>query len=235
MEKVTIQKGDFKTYWTIVYDLKNKQVHFKTCDEKSIKFIDLNGLDFDKDTQGLLINTKEKGNISNLLKEFVIANNTTLISKSFTQLALGKLNFSEVSEHQFTFISKQENSYIKNYAVLKINVSVDDSTKIGRLGIVITESDINLKNFTPFRDAVHQVFMNNTKYSWVYYGLPKGSYAIAAAQDINNNRKPDFASEKYAFSNDARVAGDKIPTFDECKLEIIDNYHVVQLVLKARE
>ena len=192
-------------------------------------------MDFDKDTQGLLINTKEKGNISNLLKEFVIANNTTLISKSFTQLALGKLNFSEVSEHQFTFISKQENSYIKNYAVLKINVSVDDSTKIGRLGIVITESDINLKNFTPFRDAVHQVFMNNTKYSWVYYGLPKGSYAIAAAQDINNNRKPDFASEKYAFSKDARVAGDKIPTFDECKLEIIDNYHVVQLVLKARE
>lgn len=234
LEKVTIPKGEFKTYWTIVYDLKNRQVHFKTWDEKNTKFIDLYSLDFDKVTQAIVINTKEKGDVSKLLKEYSMSINTTLISKSFTQLALENLNFSEISDYQFNFTPNTDNSYIKNYAVLKINVSMDDGAKIGRLGIIIADSDINLKNFKPFRDALHQVLMYNSRYSWVYYGLPKGNYAVAAAQDLNNNRKPDFATEKYAFSNGARVKGEQIPSFDECKIQVENSTNEVQLILKSQ-
>jgi uncharacterized protein (DUF2141 family) len=66
--------------------------------------------------------------------------------------------------------------------------------------------------------------------------LPKGEWAVAITQDMNNNEKVDknflgIPTEPYAFSNNIRptVAA---PGFDECKFLVDGPGKVVSIVLK---
>ena len=66
--------------------------------------------------------------------------------------------------------------------------------------------------------------------------LPKGEWAVAITQDMNNNNKVDknflgIPTEPYAFSNNIRptVAA---PEFDECKFLVDGPGRVVSIVLK---
>ena len=66
--------------------------------------------------------------------------------------------------------------------------------------------------------------------------LPKGEWAVAITQDMNNNDKVDknflgIPTEPYAFSNNIRptVAA---PDFDECKFRVDGPGQVVSIVLK---
>jgi uncharacterized protein (DUF2141 family) len=66
--------------------------------------------------------------------------------------------------------------------------------------------------------------------------LPKGEWAVAITQDMNNNDKIDknfigIPTEPYAFSNNVRptVAA---PVFDECKFTVNGPGKVVSIVLK---
>ena len=66
--------------------------------------------------------------------------------------------------------------------------------------------------------------------------LPKGEWAVAITQDLNNNDKIDknfigIPTEPYAFSNNIRptVAA---PDFNECKFTVDGPGKVVNIVLK---
>ena len=66
--------------------------------------------------------------------------------------------------------------------------------------------------------------------------LPKGDWAVAITQDLNNNEKIDknfigIPTEPYACSNNVRptVAA---PGFDECKFTVSGPGKVVSIVLK---
>ncbi|GAA3986326.1 DUF2141 domain-containing protein [Hymenobacter antarcticus] len=66
--------------------------------------------------------------------------------------------------------------------------------------------------------------------------LPKGEWAVAITQDMNNNDKVDknflgIPTEPYAFSNNIRptVAA---PDFNECKFMVDGPGRVVSIVLK---
>ena len=66
--------------------------------------------------------------------------------------------------------------------------------------------------------------------------LPKGEWAVAITQDLNNNDKVDknflgIPTEPYAFSNNIRptVAA---PKFDECKFTVDGPGRVVSIILK---
>lgn len=66
--------------------------------------------------------------------------------------------------------------------------------------------------------------------------LPKGEWAVAITQDLNNNDKIDknflgIPTEPYAFSNNVRptIAA---PGFDECKFTVDEPGKVVSIVLK---
>ena len=66
--------------------------------------------------------------------------------------------------------------------------------------------------------------------------LPKGEWAVAITQDLNNNDKVDknflgIPTEPYAFSNNVRptVAA---PRFEECKFTVNGPGQVISIVLK---
>jgi len=66
--------------------------------------------------------------------------------------------------------------------------------------------------------------------------LPKGEWAVAITQDLNNNDKVDknflgIPTEPYAFSNNVRPTL-AAPGFDECKFVVDGPGKVVSIVLK---
>lgn len=231
LDEVAIRKGGFKTQWSIVYDLGNKLIYFKTANQKNIKEIGFNNLDFNRPVEFVDISVNNKGNINSLFKTYTRAANTQLLKISFTNLGLEKLNFDEVSNHQFDFNSGTDNSYINQYCAIKIRIGSEDNGPLGRLGIAIYQNELN-GTFNPYKDATHQILLTGPSYSWLYYGLGQGSYVIGAAQDSNNNSWPDYESEKYAFSNNGRVINGLLPSFDSCKINLGAGIHEISLVLR---
>jgi uncharacterized protein (DUF2141 family) len=66
--------------------------------------------------------------------------------------------------------------------------------------------------------------------------LPKGEWAVAITQDMNNNDKIDknmlgIPTEPYAFSNNIRPTL-AAPNFDECKFVVDGPGKVISIVLK---
>lgn len=66
--------------------------------------------------------------------------------------------------------------------------------------------------------------------------LPRGEWAVAITQDLNNNDKIDknflgIPTEPYAFSNNVRPTM-AAPGFDECKFTVDEPGKVVSIVLK---
>ena len=66
--------------------------------------------------------------------------------------------------------------------------------------------------------------------------LPKGEWAVAITQDMNNNDKVDknflgIPTEPYAFSNNIRPTL-AAPDFNECKFMVSGPGQVVSIVLK---
>ena len=235
LDNVAIKKGSFKTYWTIVYDITKKEIHFKSAAAKNVKRLSFSAIDFSTTTQAIDINTKTKDDISNSLIPYTEPMNTNLVSTSFKLLGLERADAAAISKNQFDFASTPDNSYTTNHITLKIMVTTDDSLKLGKIGIAIMDGEESFKKFLPFRDAFHQISSAGSTYTWLYYGLPKNNYAIAAVQDENNNKRPDFATEKYAFSNGKRLSGGSLPSFEDCKVIMQEGVNEVRLLLQSEK
>jgi len=231
LDEVAIKKGEFKTQWSIVYDLKKRLIYFKSAEEKTLKHIAFNELDFNQHIQAIDVNTTGKGSVHTRMGDYTQGTNMQLIKFSFDRLGLEKLDVGEVSAHQFSFSSPTINSFTTQYCSVKISVTAVDQQRLGRLGIAVYDHD-HINYSKPYKDAVHQILINGPVYSWVYYGLPMGTYAFGAAQDTNNNRKADYAIEKYSFSKDARVINGTLPPYDSCKIELKPGINQVNLELK---
>lgn len=66
--------------------------------------------------------------------------------------------------------------------------------------------------------------------------LPRGEWAVAITQDLNNNNKIDknilgIPTEPYAFSNNVRPTV-AVPDFNECKFTVDGPGRVVSIVLQ---
>lgn len=75
----------FDTQWSIVYDVTNSRIYFKTRQCSSIKQIDLNKFDFSCDKKSLCldVNTKLKDNVSSKFIPFSIKINGQLVDRIY--------------------------------------------------------------------------------------------------------------------------------------------------------
>jgi penicillin V acylase-like amidase (Ntn superfamily) len=81
----SVSQGE-NTKWSIVYDIKNMTVYFRTFDNRKIKSIDLKALDFKCSSQVNVIdiNTDSGGDISTLMNNYSYELNRELIEESYS-------------------------------------------------------------------------------------------------------------------------------------------------------
>lgn len=83
----TVDQGDY-TKWTIIYDIKNSTVYFKTSDNKSIKKIEMPGLDFSCGTEVKMydMNSNDEGKVNDKMTAYSYETNRKLIEDSYSSI-----------------------------------------------------------------------------------------------------------------------------------------------------
>ena len=119
-------------------------------------------------------------------------------------------------------------------------LSASASLKINVTNIRVGKGSIFLEIFNskaPFfkKPIVSKSVVASESTIEINFDLPEGEYAIAAYQDLNNNKILDrglfgMPKEPFAFSNNFRPLWSE-PTFDDCKF-IISKQSIITLKLK---
>ncbi|MEI8347258.1 MAG: linear amide C-N hydrolase [Pseudomonadota bacterium] len=87
-----VSQGDF-TKWSVVYDMANSKIYFKTQPIKTIKIIDLNALNFDcaQAVKIIDINTAQPGDITAKMTDYTIEANRRNVELGLVNQGLGNL------------------------------------------------------------------------------------------------------------------------------------------------
>ncbi|MBI1193347.1 MAG: linear amide C-N hydrolase [Bacteroidetes bacterium] len=247
LDQVALTKGLFRTRWSIVYDLDLGRLAFKTDENHTIKNVVLESLkpffEHGQPPRFIALLAPDNRTASLSWKHLAESDNQALIAESFSNLGLGLVDASEWSLHQWAglggngLLAPPENAYTRHYAELILHFNVD-SGDLGFLQFAIMRTEEDYEQQRAVEGGAGGFRVRQPSYSWVYYGLRKGKYAIAAVQegDRTRNRRIDFtpdgaALERYAISNGIRAEQGAFPPFDQWLVPVEDTVVPITLTL----
>lgn len=102
--------------WSVVYDLTNSQMFFRTSMGKEIKYIDFRSFDLNCNTPVQLfdINTDISGDVTGKFENYSMELNQKLINKNFEEINFGFLGNLLFKKRYKSKINKYSNSFICN-------------------------------------------------------------------------------------------------------------------------
>ncbi|MBL0359090.1 MAG: linear amide C-N hydrolase [Chitinophagaceae bacterium] len=205
LKKVTIPKGNFKTMWSIVYNINQKSISFFTDTHKEIKSINLSELDFGKELTYFNINQNELKNLSKELIRLTEAINYSYNSPSLVHLGIEENVARDISQHQFTPGNNRSSVFADDYFHFEISIPLEEERQTGFLAVMDNEQNFDKKQAV----TGGYLYGNIGKGTLIVhiYGLKNGKYSMISFIDNNKNRKLDFdmngkALEKYASFSD---------------------------------
>lgn len=205
LKSVSIPKGDFKTVWSIVYNLENKTISFLSHSHKKTKQINLNNIDFEQGLCYFNINQDKEIILDTKFNLFTEKTNFEMVSTSLTHLGFDKDLSKEISEHQFNQKLATQSYFSQNYFHFDISIPMTEAGRLLIFSVMDSEKNFNKKV------AVTGGYLEGTTVIGTatrhIYGLKNGTYAMIALIDENKNYELDFDSngnsiEKYATFSD---------------------------------
>lgn len=205
LRKVIIPKGDFKTMWSIVYNINQKSISFFSDTHKEIKSIHLSELYFEKELTYFKINQNELKYLNNAFAMLTDAINYSYTLPSLVHLGLEENVARDISQHQFNQGNNKSSVFADNYFHFEISIPLEEEKQTGFLAVMDKEENFDNKQAV----AGGYLYGNAGKGTLIFhiYGLKNGKYSMLAFIDNNKNRKLDFdrtgkALEKYASFSD---------------------------------
>lgn len=222
LNMVTIPKGDFKTMWSIVYNVTEKTISFFTDTHKEIKRISLSELDFNKELAYCTLNQNDKKQLNTSLRPLTETVNQFYVSSSLIHLGFDESVTKDISLHQFMQNKKASSYFSDNYFHFDISIPLLVEGK--RLLFVLMDSEENFKN----KKAVTGGYLFGTTaigtpYQHIY-GLKNGAYAMVALIDENKNSELDFDINGNPIENYATFSDFKPKSMTEITFNNASNY-----------
>ncbi|MBK7108808.1 MAG: linear amide C-N hydrolase [Bacteroidetes bacterium] len=205
LKNVSITKGNFKTVWSIVYNIENKSISFFSHSDKKLKRINLNNLDFEHTISYFDINQNTEIILDGKLQPINYQANFEAMSASLTHLDFDINLSKELSAHQMNQTLLSVSYFSQNYFHFDIRIPLEEAGN--RFIFAVMDNEENFKN----RSAVTGGYLLGTTVIGVYnchiYGLKNGNYSMIALIDLNRNSQLDFDSngnpiEPYATFNE---------------------------------
>ena len=219
---------DYKTYWSIVYDINNLEIHFKSYDNKNIKTLTLSDFDFSKNgkVEYSLINSNKTE-----FKEYTAKLNENLLSLAMKMMNL-KIDEKSANSHQMNpELINIDNVFQNNYADL--TVKFQSQFEKGIIYFSIIRGEENFKSYSGFEIGTIPVSEEITKI--ILYNLPKGEFAIACFQDTNNDNKMDTKTfgipKNTGFSNNKKKIFGIPPSYKTARM-ILDKSKTILIKIK---
>jgi penicillin V acylase-like amidase (Ntn superfamily)/uncharacterized protein (DUF2141 family) len=209
---------NYKTFWTIVYDITNLEIQFKTFGHETVKTIKLKDFDYAPNAEilGADLNTDVLE-----IKSYTFDLNKKLLAFSTKAMNI-QLDIDLAAQHQYSPVQKRVDSvYINTYATLKVRFHL--KRKKGNLYYTVAHGQ---ENFNRRRGTVaNMIVVDSTTIYSEAYAIVKGEYGLASFQDINGNKKLDggafgIPKEPYAFSKNKRGLFGLPPKYRSIKFDI---------------
>ena len=215
---------NYKTFWTILYDLSNLKVYFKSFDNKTVKEFNLSEMNFDPNSN--LEASKINQDVFRL-EIYTFEMNKTLFNTSLKMMGL-KMDEELGSMHQ---MRPSQNRIDKIYQDNYIDLTITFISKSAKVNIYYTLMN-GEKNFNSRKGIKSGIFpIQKTENKKKIYGMPKGEYALACFQDTNSDNKIDtkiFGIPKnYGFSRNNRGFLGTPPKYKEAKINLKDNTEII--------
>lgn len=208
LRKVTIPKGDFKTMWSIVYNINGKSISFFTDSHNEIKKINMADMDFSSDFAYINLNQNEIINLDKGLNKFTETINFSYMSPSLIHLGFDERLTKDISQHQFQQNQNPSSVFSDEYFHFEITIPLEVDRTTLFLAVMDSENNFNKRQVVA-GGYMHNTIVGTGSIVVPIYGLKNGEYAMLTFIDQNKNRKLDFdkkgnALEKYAtFSNNS--------------------------------
>ena len=225
---VNENQENYKTYWSIVYDINNLEINFKSFSNDEIKKVSLSDFDFSKDSEihFALIN-------SNNLKfeTYTTENNKQLLVDAMKMMNL-QIDIDKANQHQMMpnqIVSDE--IYQKNYTDLVVEFLTKKPK--GNIYFVFTQGAENFKNYAGFKRGIIPVEQNSTRQ--IFYGVLKIEFAIACYQDTDLDNKMDknFLGIPIhtGFSNNKKKMFGIPPNYENAKM-ILGESETIKIKIK---
>jgi len=235
LDKVKIVKGNFKTLWTIVYNISDMSLSYYTHSNKNVKKLKLEDLNFNQDLSYCDINLQGNTPFPNQWKSLSQDTNFKMMSASFTHLDFDTNFTKELSIHQCSPSTKNESQFSKNYFHFNLTIPLLEENK--RLIVAVMDSP---ENFSKRKAVVGGFFLAKTAITtWniQIYGLKNGRYSLIALLDDNKNNELDFNSsnqpiEKYASFNNSLFTKKEDINFESTSLDFSNSNSTLSIEWK---
>jgi len=222
LKNVSIPKGNFKTVWSIVYNIDNKSIFFFSHANKKIKQINLNNTDFEQTLSYYDINQDAETILDNKLKPISEQINFEAMSASLTHLGFDIDLCKELSEHQINQKLLNKSYFSQNYFHFDIRIPLLEAGK--RLLFAVMDSE---ENFNKRKVVTGGYVMGTTSidvFNNHIYGLKNGSYSMIALIDENKNSQLDFDSKGNPIEKYATFSAFKPKSMEEVTFKNTSNY-----------
>ncbi|NRB64243.1 MAG: DUF2141 domain-containing protein [Saprospiraceae bacterium] len=230
-EKLNLVKetGDnYKTYWSIVYDIDNLEVHFKSYNTENIKTIFLADLDF---YQGERVEYTLINRNAVEFKAYDINLNDRLFSSAMKMMNL-KVNEKQASYHQMNPGSVRIDSIFQsNYTDL--NIEFHTKHDKGIIWYSLINGKENFKTYAGYKMGITPVSGRITRIT--VYNIPKADFALACFLDTNYDSKMDTnflgIPKNTGFSNNKKRIFGIPPNYKTAKVAL-DKTKTIKIDIK---
>lgn len=215
LDSVKENQENYKTYWSIVYDINNLTFYYKSFNNQKIKKVSLSDFDFDKNSriEFSFVNSNDS-NFQFYTKE----DNKKLLIDAMKMMNLEidieKANAHQMNPNQIVV----DEIYKSKYSDLLVEFLTKKVS--GNIWFTIAKGENQFKTYNGFRRGIFPVTSKiNRK---MFYGLPKGDIAIACFQDTDNDTKMDKnfmgIPTNTGFSNNKKKIFGIPPDYETAKI-----------------
>ncbi len=186
-KKLNLVKEDepnYKSYWSIVYDINKLEFYFKSVDNSEIKKVSLKDFSFhsNSNTEFSLINSNKVN-----FQPYSSNDNLRLLTNAIEMMRI-EINIEKGNQHQMNPNEIRVDEIFKNkYSDLLIEFVTKKLS--GNIWFTIAKGEDNFKNYKGFISGILPV--KNKVNRKMLYVFPRGEFAVACFQDTDNNSKID--------------------------------------------
>lgn len=225
LDSVKENQENYKTYWSIVYDINNLTFYYKSFDNQKMKKVSLSDFDFDKNSRIEFSFVNSNGSNFQLYTE---EDNKKLLTDAMKMMNL-EIDIEKANAHQMNPSKVVVDEIYKNkYSDLLVEFLTKKVS--GNIWFTIAKGENQFKTYNGFKKGVFPVTSKiNRK---MFYGLPKGGLAIACFQDTDNDSKMDKnivgIPTNTGFSNNKKKIFGIPPNYETAKI-ILEEPKIIQI------
>ena len=184
LDLVREDRPNYKSFWSIVYDINKLEFYFKSVDNSEIKKVSLKDFSFhsNSNTEFSLINSNKVN-----FQPYSSNDNLRLLTNAIEMMRI-EINIEKGNQHQMNPNEiRVDEVFQSKYSDLLIEF-VTKKVK-GNIWFTVIKEEDNFKNYKGFISGILPVKSNvNRKMLYVF---PRGEFAVACFQDTDSNSKID--------------------------------------------